>query len=189
MGPPCLFWPAQTQIHGWAEKKFSAEFAEKGRTGRGEESGHFEEAKGWAQRRDARRLCAAGATGRGIKGHGQRPGDGQQRDASFESKVWRQGQAHRRIVIPRFGADRGRKIRWGCCCLCRHCRSYCPLATKETWPGAAAILRKYAQTVSWSWHDDCVAWLKLNVLRGILTVDDFFVIEGHPCLTAVGVLA
>src|SRR5437667_357314 len=33
------------QIHGWAEKKFSAEFAEKGRTGRGEESGHFEEVK------------------------------------------------------------------------------------------------------------------------------------------------
>ena len=136
MGPPCLFWPAQTQIHGWAEKKFSAEFAEKGRTGRGEESGHFEEAKGWAQRRDARRLCAAGATGRGIKGHGQRPGDGQQRDASFESKVWRQGQAHRRIVIPRFGADRGRKIRWGCCCLCRHCRKKCPAARTFLFPRA-----------------------------------------------------
>lgn len=134
MGPPVCFGErrrrsrAQTQIHRWTEKKFIAEYSEKGSRGRGEEIGHFEEANCWAQRRDARTLCAAGPTGRGTKGHGQRPGDGEQRDASFESKVWRQGQAHRRIVIPCFGADRERKIRRGCCCLCRHRRKQCSAA-------------------------------------------------------------
>ena len=127
MGPPVCFGE-HTQIHYWTEKKFIAEFAEKGRSGRGEETGHFEEANCWAQQREAGTLCAAGATGGGIKGHGQRPADGQQRDASFESKVWGKGQAHRRVVIPCFAADRGRKIRRGCCGLCRPCRKKCSAA-------------------------------------------------------------
>src|SRR6267143_1996941 len=125
IGPSCLFCRALTRIHGWTEKKFTAEFTEKGRE---EEIGYFEQANCWAQRRHARTLCTAGATGSGIKGHDQRPGDGQQRDASLESKVWRQGQAHRRIVIPCFGADRERKIRRGCCRLCRHGRKKCSAA-------------------------------------------------------------
>src|SRR5882762_3220535 len=92
--------------------------------------------------------------------------------------------------LDRIGRLQGAASAFDChCCLRRHCRSYCPLATKEMSPGAAAILRKCAQTVSWSWHDDRVARLKLNVLRGVLTFDNFFVIEGHPCLTAVSVLA
>src|ERR1700736_2449208 len=64
-----------------------------------------------------------------------------------------------------------------------------PPATKGMHLEAAAIQRKFCETVSCSRNNNCVAGLKLNILVRILAFDDFLIVERKPRLRSVRILA